>query len=381
MKIAVFTDSFLPGNGGTEHAVLNICNSFKELGNEVILFAPDYHREQQFNDFTVYRLKSIKFNDNDMMAFVGCELKRITKIVKDFSPDIIYYCTALSLATCAVKVGKKLNVPVVATIHTKFKEAFYNTSKSRFFTNCLIKSLVSKLNKTDKVATVCYAMKKELYSYGYKGQVQVIKNGVPQSNVKKDFKSGEIGDCAHFIFCGRLEKFKNVQFTLKALGILKREKNLKDFKFTIVGFGNYEKALKKLTKKEGLDENVTFTGFVGDAEHLNGYYKEADLLLFPSVFDNDSLVILEAAYNGVPTLTLRDCGSSERITDGENGFVAEYDARKFAEKIYGILTDKELYSKVCENVHTVTANSWRQSAEEYIALFEDCIRDKKAPDN
>ncbi len=376
MKIAVFSDSFLPGHGGTEHAVYGVCKGFTELGHEVLLFAPDYHCGREIQEFRVYRLKSIKVTASDMAALVSLELKNVIKIARAFAPDIIYYCSASGLAKCALKAGKKLGVPTVATIHTKFKESFYDATKSKLISYIVTKNLVSKLNKTDKVTTVSRDMKRELKAYGYKGEVQVIKNGVPHKCEKIENANCGIDGTVNFIFCGRLAKVKNVQFSLKSLSLLKREKNFSDFKFIIVGKGDYEKKLKKLVRKEGLSDNVEFAGYYTDRSELDALYARAHLLLFPSVFDNDSLVILEAADNGVPTVTFKDCGSGERITDGVNGFLTENDVRKFAEKIYSVINDKELYKRVRQNVHTIIAKSWSETAKEYIAVFEETSKGK-----
>lgn len=375
MKIAVFTDSFFPGIGGTEFAVYNLCKELKKSGHEIIFFAPDYHREQKFEEFKVYRVKSVAVSKNDMAVLAKAEYRRVLKLAAAFAPDIIYFCTASGMARLAVKCGKKLNVPVVATIHTKFKDAFYDSTKSNFITNVMIKSLVKKLEKADKVTTVSYDMKRELYNYGFKGEVEVIRNGFPEITVahSESEKNLLTGKPADFIFCGRLVKVKNVQFSLKALGILKREMNYTDFTFTLVGTGNYEKKLKKLVKKEGLESNVVFKGLVTDKDALNNYYRKADLLLFPSTFDNDSLVIAEAAKQRTPTLTFDDCGSCERLTNDKNGFTCERDERKFAEKIFKIINDPELYRNVIEKLDTIQGGNWTEIATRYEELFKSLI--------
>ena len=220
MKIAVFTDSFFPGIGGTEFAVYNLCKELKKSGHEIIFFAPDYHCEQKFEEFKVYRVKSVAVSKNDMAVLAKAEYRRVLKLAAAFAPDVIYFCTASGMARLAVKCGEKLNVPVVATIHTKFKDAFYDSTKSNFITNVMIKSLVKKLEKADKVTTVSYDMKRELYNYGFKGEVEVIRNGFPEITVahSESEKNLLTGKPANFIFCGRLVKVKNVQFSLKALG-------------------------------------------------------------------------------------------------------------------------------------------------------------------
>ena len=83
-KIAIFTDSFVPGVGGTENAVLRYATELSR-DNEVIVVAPQF--KKGFDDgqfpFKVIRAKSLKVTANDRWAlpvFNGWVL--IVEIVK-----------------------------------------------------------------------------------------------------------------------------------------------------------------------------------------------------------------------------------------------------------------------------------------------------------
>ena len=68
MKIALFTDSFFPGIGGTEKAVSHIALALSKE-NEVMVVAPDYHRiDERTYPFKVVRFKSIGVSQNDFWA-------------------------------------------------------------------------------------------------------------------------------------------------------------------------------------------------------------------------------------------------------------------------------------------------------------------------
>ena len=367
MKIAVFTDSFFPGWGGTEFATYYLCRELIALGHEILLFAPDYHREQSFTEFEVFRVKSIKLTQSDMAVLLGLDYGKILKKVRAFNPDVLYYCSASGMAKCAVKLSKALRKPVVATIHTKFKEAFYDGTKSRLITHCVVRSLASKLNRTDRVFTVCNDMRGELKKYGCKKEIGVIRNG--SDLVMTEPVPSERDGVFRFMFCGRLVKLKNIQFSIRSLGLLKRQKGFTDFRFMLAGSGNYEKTLRRLAKKEGVLENLEFYGRVSDKEKLANLYRKADLFLFPSTFDNDGLVICEAARQGTPSLTLKGVGSGERITDNVNGFLSDYDVQSFADRIYEIVNDAELLSRVSKNTDTVEITGWREVALEYEKVF------------
>ena len=72
----------------------------------------------------------------------------------------------------------------------------------------------------------------------------------------------------------------------------------------MVGFGANENAIQKYFRKLGLADKVIYTGKVLDRAEIQGYYGISDLLLFPSVFDTNGLVVREAASCGTPSLCL-----------------------------------------------------------------------------
>ena len=120
LRVAIFTDSFYPGVGGTERAVFEYAKELS-LVAEVAVFAPSYHREDKTEyPFLVYRSKSIAFGKNDMFAIPKLD-RKLKRALINFKPDILHTQTPGMMADFANKMGKKLGVPVVCTIHTKYR--------------------------------------------------------------------------------------------------------------------------------------------------------------------------------------------------------------------------------------------------------------------
>ncbi len=374
MKIAVFTDVFFPERGGTEFATYYLIKGLMERGHEVMLFAPDYHKEQSFNEFPVFRVRSMKLSDCDMMAYVTLDKRRIERKIREFAPDIVYFCTGSGMAKAALRVAKKFSLPTAVTIHTKYREAFYYSTHSRLIARCATDALARRLNKADRVFAVSHDMAKQLQSYGCKKDVTVIKNGVnAAAEVSEKSKAPLGGRQVVFMFCGHLIEAKNIHFTLRSLGYLKREKGFSDFTFLIVGKGGYEKKLRKIATKEGLEENVVFKGLIKDRAVLNDLYASADLFLFPSKFDTDGLVVCEAAQMGTPSVTLKGLGASERTVDNETGFHSDDDYIGYAERIYKIINDPALFAHVCGKVRGLRGEPWSEVAKKYEAVFQEMV--------
>ncbi len=60
-----------------------------------------------------------------------------------------------------------------------------------------------------------------------------------------------------------------------------------------------------LSASLGLNDMVIYTGHVTDTNLLDGLYTRADLLVFPSLYDNAPMVVREAAALGTPSLLAR----------------------------------------------------------------------------
>lgn len=371
MRIAVFADNFLPGVGGTENAVLNYATELSRT-DEVAVFAPDYKGvltdgyDERF-PFKVVRCKSLKLTKNDFLARPKSDKKFIAAL-NAFKPDIVHCQTLAPISNFAAAYAKKRGLPLVFTAHTKYRFCYHYSLKSKCLANLAVGVISKGVKKADAVCTVSHDMANELRSYGVKGDITVIKNGGVARNNR--FIKTE-NAAPRFLFVGLVIKYKNVEFTLKALAEAKKY-GLTDFTFNVVGSGPDVKYFKKRAEKLGIGDSVKFLGRITDTAALDKVYAESDLLLFPSVFDSDGLVVCEAGNMGTPSLTLTDTGASERITDGVNGFTAPHSVKAYAEKLVAVISDKQNLRRVGENAgHLFT--DWGANVAQYKKIYTDLL--------
>lgn len=91
---------------------------------------------------------------------------------------------------------------------------------------------------------------------------------------------------------------KNTPSILRACALL-RDRGM-DFQLLMVGAGQDLASLKALCASLHLEDRVLFTGFIGERETTLSLYRRADLLVFPSIYDNAPMVVREAAAMGTP---------------------------------------------------------------------------------
>ena len=383
MKILICTDTFYPGVGGTEGACCGFANALVDAGNEVVLACPSYGKLKKDDSafkFSVVRLPSIRLTKNDYATFVAVGAHMLRKKFGNFRPDIIHIETVSGMARIGLRLGKNWNVPVVMTIHTKFKEAFEDRL-GEVITKFMIFDIVRKLRRAAKVITVVSNMKEDIKNYGFKGEVTVINNGAmfkknPLTREEKVEKRKALGfgaDEKILLFVGRMFSYKRVDFVLRSFA--KAVENGLDAKLVLIGEGEDLDNLKKLSRKLGLQDRVIFTGVIRNREEIVSYYQISDLFVTASIFDTDPIVVVEAASCKVPSLVLENTGCSGRIKDGVNGFLAKNDIDDFASKMTEILSRD--FSEVAKNALETVPTTWAQTAQQHLPIYEKLIEEKK----
>jgi glycosyltransferase involved in cell wall biosynthesis len=111
------------------------------------------------------------------------------------------------------------------------------------------------------------------------------------------------------------------------------------------GKGQDEEKLAALVQEQGLNEEVVMCGLT-DKEMLENLYSRAKLFLFPSLYDANSLVQIEAACQGTPTVFLEGARTAATVTLGVNGYVCPPDEDSYARMIIDIMAAPEAYERI-----------------------------------
>ena len=144
-----------------------------------------------------------------------------------------------------------------------------------------------------------------------------------------------------------------------------------------VGDGGDLPALKSKVQKYELTDNVIFAGRITDRELLKALYARATLFLFPSMYDTNSLVQLEAATQKLPTVFLEGSATSATVTDNVSGFIAKPTPEQYAEKIEEVLANEELYQSVREGAFRDLYVTWDETVAEMKNKYKTVIEQKK----
>lgn len=367
MKIGFFVDVFYPMIDGVIKVVDNYATLLTKKGEDVTVFCPngkEKHDDSQY-PYKVVRCESVYIDKYDYVLPVPPLDAKFLSELKKCELDIVHIHSPFSLGITGREYAAKHGIPAVSTIHSQYKLDFERNLKFKTSVDIALKAIMQVFNACDECYTVNEAIR-ELYvnEYGLTAPCLIRPNATahrPIDDKKSAYKfvndmfSLSDNDVV-FLFVGRINLLKNIDFLLRALAVLKgRGMN---FKMLLVGSGQDEDELKALSESLGLSGSVVFCGKIESKETLEKIYARAKLFLFPSLYDTNSLVQIEAACQGTPTLFLRGAKTAGTVTENVNGFFAENSEDAYADKIIGILSDEKLYNTVSENARRDLYRTW-----------------------
>jgi glycosyltransferase involved in cell wall biosynthesis len=175
---------------------------------------------------------------------------------------------------------------------------------------------------------------------------------------------------------GRLKKYKSFDHLIEAFAIVK--KVVPEAKLVIVGDGDDKPRLMSLTQSLGLNDSVTFTGFVSEDEKVQ-WLNKMHVAVNTSAKEGWGLTAIEANACGTTTVSSNVQGLRDAVLDGETGLLYEYGNREqLAEKIILLLRDEHLRGLLTENALRRSKEfDWQIGAEKTMEVIEQVVKEKR----
>ena len=295
--------------------------------------------------------------------------------------DLVHIHSPFAVGLSGVLYAKLHNLPVVATLHSQYKQDFEKPLKFKPALDIAMDRIMRVFNACDE----CWAVNggiKDLYvnEYGLTAPCRVRLNATDHRPVEDPAEAARIvnqkygipEDATVFLFVGRINFIKNIDFTVRALAKAK-EMGLSNFRMLFAGKGQDEDKLSALVRELGLTEEVVMCGLT-DREMLQNLYSRAKLFLFPSLYDANSLVQIEAACQGTPTVFLEGARTAATVTAGVNGYISAPGEENYARMIMDILADPEGYARICAAARRDLYHNWddvvREVYHDYCRLWK-----------
>ncbi len=314
MRIALFTETFLPKVDGIVTRLRHTVEQLQRMGNQVLVISPD-------GGLTEYKGAKIYGVSGFAMPLYP-ELKMalprpaIGEALTQFKPDIIHVVNPAVLGLAGIFYSKTLNIPLIASYHTHIPEYLQHYGLG------MLEGLVWELlkvghNQAQLNLCTSTAMVQALTEHGIE-RVDLWQRGVDTEMFQPHMASREMRsrltqgnpDSPLLLYVGRLSAEKEIEQIKPVLD------SIPNARLALVGDGPHRQTLEK--HFEG-----TATYFVGYLQGLDlgAAFASADAFVFPSRTETLGLVLLEAMAAGCPVVAARSGGIPDIVEDGVNGFL------------------------------------------------------------
>ena len=291
---------------------------------------------------------------------IGALAKRIGGLVAEWKPDLLHAHSPVMDGLAALRVGKRLGIPVIYEIRAFWEDAAVGNGTGRegsaryFLTRRLETHAV---RSADAVAVICEGLRGDLVARGIDpAKIIVSPNGVdldlfgspPPRDDALAVQLGLNADNPVIGFIGSFYDYEGIDDLIAAMpALIATEPRAR---LLLVGGGPMEAALKAQAAASPVASHIFFVGRVPH-EQVERYYSLIDILAYPrKKMRLTDLVTplkpLEAMAQGKLVAASDVGGHRELIEDGVTGTLfAPDDPAAIAAALAGLLARPELWGE------------------------------------
>lgn len=404
MRIALFTDTYLPEVNGAVTSIDAHTRLLGARGHEILIICPRYRKPilHVVPHVTIQRYRSFSFLSNKETRIALPTMASVANKLRKFRPDLVHVHTPLSIGVIGLATARMMRLPVIETYHTYIPDFMQYLEPQRLLRlddlqdrvlNSIIfermfssgmfhglaaleqkgrravediaevaraalgEAAVEKpddlttrfawqftrtiYNRADLVITPSATLQRELVANGVTVPVEHLSNGIDLSIVRPKDSHAATGRLLH---AGRLGHEKNVDVVLKAFAILLERHP--GYTLDIVGDGPAREGLARMVERLGVADSVRMPGFM-DRHALGRIYCDYDAFVTASTIETQGIVLLEAMAAGLPIAGVRALAIPELVIDGRDGLLVEPgDERALAEAMDRLVCDEALRARL-----------------------------------
>jgi glycosyltransferase involved in cell wall biosynthesis len=369
LRVAVFTETFLPKIDGIVSILTLMLRRLQEQGHQVILFGPDGGPEE----YAGAEIVGVGGPPLPFYPELKINLPRpfVYRRLRDFRPDIVHVVNPFFLGPFGLLFARRLGVPTLASFHTDV--ARYATHYGWGFGAPLLWAYMRNIhNVADVNLCPSTAVRSDLIRQGFK-RVRWWRRGIDTELFTPGARDAAMR--------ARLTEGHPEDFLVINVGRQSPEKGLKALReaictqpgvrLALVGGGPSHKELKEHFR----GTPTVFPGYLRGAD-LVAAYRSADAFILPSTTETFGLVALEAMACRVPVIAARSGGVVDTVQHEVNGLF--YDPARPAEMgalVRRLRENPQLREGLADNaVRHAQSRSWRATMDQLVDYYRAAMR-------
>lgn len=374
MRIALFTETFLPKIDGIVTRLCHTVEHLQRLGNRVLIFAPEGGLKE-YKGAQIYGIDGLPlpWYPELKMAFPR---PSIGEKLEQFQPDIIHVVNPAILGLGGLYYGKKLDIPILASYHTHLPKYLQHYGLA-MLEPLLWELLKGAHNQAELNLCTSSAMVEELSNHGIE-RVDLWQRGVDTELYTPDLASLEMRNLLSqnnpesplLLYVGRLGAEKEIERIKPILDAIPNAR------LALVGDGPHRHNLEQYFA----GTPTYFVGYLRGKE-LASAYASADVFIFPSRTETLGLVLLEAMAAGTPVVAARSGGIPDIVTDGVNGYLFdprdEGGAIGATQRLFAHPQEREILR---QNARTEALRwGWGAATQQLVRYYQSIVKARSLP--
>lgn len=314
MRIAFFTETFLPKVDGIVTRLRHTVEHLQRNGDQVLVICPEGGLKA-YKGAEIYGVSGFPL---PLYPELKLALPRpsIGGVLEEFQPDLIHVVNPAVLGLGGLYYAKVMNIPLVASYHTHLPQYLQHYGLG-MLEGVMWELIKVSHNQAELNLCTSNAMVQELRDHGVE-RVDLWQRGVDTETFQPELASYEMRshlsqghpDSPILLYVGRLSAEKEIERIKLVL------EAIPNACLALVGDGPHRKELE--------------AHFAGTPTHFVGYltgttlgsaFASADAFIFPSRTETLGLVLLEAMAAGCPVVAANSGGIPDIVTDGMNGYL------------------------------------------------------------
>lgn len=386
MHIAHFTNTYHPSISGVVRSVSSFRQALSELGHNVFVFT---QYAGGYKDVEPFIFRYLSFNlglPNDFPATIPIS-PFMDRLIPTLKLEVIHAHHPILLGQVAANKAEELNIPLIFTFHTRYREYSHyfpipQETFQEFIKEAIDSWIKDYLKRCDHVIVPSESMRDILTDvYEFDQHVTVVPTGIdlrPHHAVDRNaVRAGRSWkDDFIIISVGRLAAEKNWPTLLQAFAEVLSDHSRA--RLVLIGDGPDRRKLKRLSQQLGIAPRVDFVGKLPFEEvpiHLNA----ADLFAFASHTETQGLVTLEAMAAGLPVVAVNAAGTRDVVEHERDGLLTKDDSHALAAAMKRMLDDPGVLDFFRQaSMRKAGELEVGRQAKKLIEVYEQVIEAKKA---
>jgi len=310
---------------------------------------------------------------------------RLEQLARELRPDVIHAHSPVLNAIPAIRVGRKLGIPVVYEIRAFWEDAAvdHGTTSEGSLRYRATRALETwAIKRVDHVFTICEGLRRDIVARGVpETKVTVIPNavdveGFQLSGAPDEALKAKLGLQGKTVlgFVGSFYAYEGLDLLLDAFAAM--HAGQPDLRVLLVGGGPQDANLKAQAQRLGIADKVVFTGRVPHSE-VSRYYDLIDLLAYPRHSMRLTELVtplkpLEAMAQGRIFVASDVGGHKELIRDGETGrLFAAGQVSALVATLNDMLANRDRWPamRTAGRAFVEDVRNWKNSVANYKAVY------------